>query len=157
MTHETAHLTADVAVFANDQAGQTCVLLIKRGNTPYVGCWALPGGHVDRGEHPRTAALRELAEETGLALTDCGLETAGVAADANRDPRGRYIAFVYCADVGSTARVPAPVAQDDAADVAWVPLDDLNEHELAFDHLALIEGAQIALARAKRFLASEEF
>ena len=54
-------LAVDAAVRRGDE-----VLLIQRGNEPWKGAWALPGGFVDYGEDPRDAVLRELEEETGL-------------------------------------------------------------------------------------------
>src|SRR5690606_39391063 len=66
MSDETIRLTADVVAIAPDADGLEHVLLILRRWDPYEGHWALPGGHVDTGEAVRTAAARELAEETGL-------------------------------------------------------------------------------------------
>ena len=51
-------------ILAFDGAGQ--VLLIRHSYGS--GNWMLPGGGLGRGEEPLAAALRELAEETGLAL-----------------------------------------------------------------------------------------
>ena len=62
-------VTVDAAVFSFfKQAGSTRakLLLIQRGNQPYKGQWALPGGFVELDEELETAAARELAEETGL-------------------------------------------------------------------------------------------
>ena len=42
------------------------VLLVKRGNEPYIGQWCLPSGFVETGESIAEAALRELEEETGV-------------------------------------------------------------------------------------------
>src|SRR5690606_37040052 len=70
MPDETIRLTADVVAIAPDADGLEHVLLIRRRWAPYEGHWALPGGHVDTGEAVRTAAARELAEETGLDIDD---------------------------------------------------------------------------------------
>ena len=44
------------------------LLLVKRGNQPGYGLWSMPGGYVDRGEVVEAAAVREVWEETGLAV-----------------------------------------------------------------------------------------
>lgn len=46
--------------------GHGRVLLVKRSVAPKIGCWCLPGGFIEIDETPEQAALRELAEETGL-------------------------------------------------------------------------------------------
>jgi len=54
-------VAAVVAVTKNDQ-----LLLVKRGVSPELGKWSMPGGYIDYGEDPREAAIREVHEETGL-------------------------------------------------------------------------------------------
>lgn len=54
-------LTTAALVFDKDK-----VLLIKRTKEPWKGMWHFPGGHVDEGELPQDAVVRELREETGL-------------------------------------------------------------------------------------------
>jgi 8-oxo-dGTP diphosphatase len=49
------------------------VLLIRRANPPYQGCWSIPGGKVEFGETLHEAALRELKEETGIEAAIEGL------------------------------------------------------------------------------------
>ena len=44
------------------------VLLIRRGEAPFAGLWAIPGGFVQEEESPERASRRELAEETGLVF-----------------------------------------------------------------------------------------
>lgn len=63
------HAAVAVVLLADD-AGRPCFALTRRAArlSAHKGQWALPGGRIDRGETPETAALRELHEELGLAL-----------------------------------------------------------------------------------------
>jgi 8-oxo-dGTP diphosphatase len=126
-------LTADVVVVAG-AADALQVLLIQRGNPPFAGSWALPGGFVDEGERVADAAPRELAEETGLLLNT--LKLLGVYDTPGRDPRGWTVSVVYCARVRSEIAV---VGADDARDARWFAADSLPE--LAFDHALIIADA----------------
>ncbi|WP_435246434.1 NUDIX domain-containing protein [Streptomyces sp. NRRL F-5630] len=124
--------TADVVVL--DDAGR--VLLIERGWDPYEGAWALPGGHLDPGETSRQAAVRELAEETGLDLEADALRFVGTWDAPGRDPRGPYSTDAYAAAVPAGTRA---TAGDDARAARWWPLDELPD--LAFDHAEIIVAA----------------
>ncbi|WP_328494961.1 NUDIX hydrolase [Streptomyces sp. NBC_00414] len=131
-TFETIRYTADV-VCIRDGA----LLLIERGWPPHKGQFALPGGHVDPGETSRTAAARELLEETGVRVDADDLDLIGVFDTPDRDPRGRYVTAAYL------VTVPADTiarAGDDAAAVRWMPLDDTGH--LAFDHGAIVAAAR---------------
>lgn len=151
---ETAHLTADVALFGADAAGDLHVLLIKRRWEPFQGRWALPGGHLDEGEATLRAAHRELHEETGIRINTPPLTLAGVYADPGRDPRGRYVTFAYTATLPDVlGMLPNPAASDDAADARWVLLDDAltGSVRLAFDHHRIItEALRAAHAESAR-------
>lgn len=114
------------------------ILLIQRANAPYKDLWALPGGFVDMDEDLRTAALRELEEETGIKGVEISqLKTYGAV---DRDPRHRTISIVYFGLVDH--ELPA-TGQDDAADARWFPLNNLPQ--LAFDHDKIIEEAKLKL------------
>ncbi len=107
----------------------TEVVLIERRNPPYG--WALPGGFVDVGERVEAAAVREAAEETGLAVRLVCL--LGLYSDPARDPRGHTVSAVYVADAEGVPR-----AADDARAVrlAEARACDLR---LAFDHRLILD------------------
>src|SRR4051794_20205753 len=44
------------------------LLLVQRGRPPAIGSWTVPGGRCLPGEEPAAACVREVAEETGLAV-----------------------------------------------------------------------------------------
>lgn len=148
-------LTVDVVLFTVVDTDLK-VLLIRRGEAPYAGAWALPGGFVrvgdgpdDRGEGLEAAARRELAEETGLASDGIHLDELGAFGDPSRDPRGRVVSIAYCAFLnpelrGTVAVRGKPVlrAGSDAADARWFSLsEEANRLALAFDHRAILERA----------------
>ena len=71
------------------------IVLIKRENPPYQGCFALPGGFVEIGETVESAAQREAKEETGLEIELIGL--VGIYSDPKRDPRGHIVSAAFLA------------------------------------------------------------
>lgn len=134
-----ASVTADAVLFA-EKDGQVFVLLIRRGNEPYKGHWAFPGGFLEMDETVARCAERELEEETCIVLT--GMQLVGIYSDVYRDPRGRVITAAYTA----MTTMPEAVASDDAAAARWWPLNALPE--LAFDHATILEDAK-RVARIK--------
>jgi 8-oxo-dGTP diphosphatase len=131
MTHETAALAADLLLV--DERDR--ILLVRRGNAPHLGAWALPGGRVDTGETFLQAAIREAKEETGLDLTNTRLVTVGTYSDPGRDPRGRVVSTVYAARIDKPAAV---TAGSDADAIAWLAVEDAFNRYLAFDHERII-------------------
>ena len=134
-------LTVDVVALAG--APPQGVLLIQRGNDPFAGSWALPGGFVEAGERVLAAASRELLEET--ALEGDALELLGVYDTPGRDPRGPTVSVVY---VLRTADEPSVRGGDDAREARWFALDALPA--LAFDHAIVIADAVSFAARGPR-------
>jgi 8-oxo-dGTP diphosphatase len=129
-------LSCDTVVFAGPERARK-VLLVRRVNEPFAGCWALPGGFVDEGERPVDAARRELAEETGLIWED-EMVPVGAFGDPGRDPRGWNVSAAYVADVG--LETPVVVGGDDAAEARWWFADELPAN-MAFDHPQIVAAA----------------
>ena len=127
-------VTVDALVFRTT-GKETEVLLIKRGNPPFEGMWAAPGGFINMDETPETAAARELAEETGI--TGIKLFQYHTYGAVDRDPRHRTISIAYTGMLNDTDQAAA--GGDDAAEAAWFPLYKLPP--LAFDHSQIIAGA----------------
>jgi 8-oxo-dGTP diphosphatase len=126
--------------------GALRVLLVQRGEPPFRGRWALPGGFVrvgedakNRGESLDEAVVRELAEEAGLTRRQVYVEQLGAFGDPDRDPRMRVISVAYYALVRPDL-VPRVRAGGDARAAAW--LSPSAKLELAFDHAAIIDAAQ---------------
>jgi 8-oxo-dGTP diphosphatase len=137
-------LTVDCVVFGLDESGLQ-VLLIRRGQAPFAGCWALPGGFLVVGESPEDAARRELREETGLSRIY--LEQLGTFGDPKRDPREHVVTVAYYALV-RLADHHAQAATD-ASDAAWFGVNDIPG--LAFDHAVILRTARQRLQAKVRY------
>ena len=103
------------AVIKDDQGR---LLLIKRGHEPGAGLWSLPGGRIEPGETDAQALVREMREETGLAV-----EAGPLLGSVWRAAPGGHVLDIrdYTATItGGTLR-----AGDDAADARWVAVSEL--------------------------------
>lgn len=122
------------------------VLLIERGERPFLGHWALPGGFVQPDEDLVHTASRRLAEETGADTGDAvvgHLEQLASYAAPDRDPRGRVLSVGYLALLPD---LPDPTPGGDAVASAWTPVEDVGT--LAFDHLRILaEGVERARSK----------
>ena len=104
------------------------ILLVRRGRGPAAGEWSVPGGRVEAGETLQEAVVREMAEETGLEVVVerflGWVERIGSGAGpATGDEAFHFVILDFVVDVLDPER--QPVAGDDAAEVAWVALDEL--------------------------------
>lgn len=123
-------VTTDCVVFGIE-GNNINVLLIKRGNEPFKGSWALPGGFLNPDETAEEGALRELREETELCVAE--VEQLYTFSDPKRDPRDRVISIAYMAIV----KLQEVKGGDDASDARWFPIDNLPD--LAFDHDRILQ------------------
>lgn len=105
--------------------GKLKLLLVKRGNHPFIHDWALPGGFVNFDEDLDHAVERELAEETHITKHTYfrQLYTLG---NADRDPRTRIISTVYLS-LTPEENIKEAKAGDDAADTAWFTISKVTE------------------------------
>jgi 8-oxo-dGTP diphosphatase len=121
------------------------VLLVQRGRPPQVGRWTVPGGAVEIGETLEEAALRELAEETGLG---CTLGPVVEVLDrVVRDGDGRVEYHYVILDFLGTAPTGALAAASDCADARWVPIAELDAWDTT-DGLAPVVRRALAMRDA---------
>ena len=99
------------------------LLLIRRGHGPAAGEWSVPGGRVEAGETLAEAVVRELREEAGVEGV-CGELLGWVE---RIDAEHHFVILDFTCTLLDDRE---PVAGDDAAEVAWVPLADVAEQRL---------------------------
>jgi ADP-ribose pyrophosphatase YjhB (NUDIX family) len=116
--------------------------------TAMAGVWTLPGGGVEHGEHPRDAVVREVHEETGLAVEVGDLLDVDSLRVTGRNSQGRLedyhsIRLVFVCTVDSRQQPVVQERDGTTAASAWVPLHDIaaGRHQIA----SLVE---FALTRA---------
>jgi 8-oxo-dGTP diphosphatase len=124
---KTPLLAVDAVIFFREG-----MVLIKRDNPPYQGCFALPGGFVEVGETVEDAVQREVREETGLVIELLGL--VGIYSDPGRDPRGHVVSAAFLARGRGEL-----VSGSDARSAEVFSINSLPR--LAFDHDRIISDA----------------
>lgn len=136
------HLTADMLVV---QAGN--ILVIKRGPEYGGGLLALPGGFVNQNETVLDAAVRELYEETAVAIGEKSVLRPSIVKsqlfDApGRSQRGRIVTTCFLARIHGK-ELPKIKGGDDAADAMWVSPGLLRRSDMFEDHYDIIEAMLI--------------
>lgn len=132
-------LTVDAVVV---QSGH--ILLVKRGDMPGKGLWALPGGFLNQSETMLDGAIRELKEETKIKVPVPVLKGSirdSKTFDApNRSARGRTITQAFYIDLGFDEKLPKVKGSDDAEKACWVPLNKVVAQRDRFfeDHAHII-------------------
>lgn len=120
------------------------VLLVRRGQAPGKGLYAVPGGFIEQRETAYQSAVRELREETALGLLEMSLrqqlKAAAVFDHPDRSQRGRTITHAHYFDLGERP-LPEVRAGDDAAAAEWVPISELPALEDRFldDHFHMLD------------------
>jgi len=120
------------------------VLLVERGNEPFAGKPALPGGFLRGEESLDETAARELSEETGVSAAALHLQQVGLYSAPDRDPRQPRV--ITCAYLAIAPDLPLPEAGSDARSARWLPVREAQMAELAFDHADILRDA-LELAR----------
>jgi ADP-ribose pyrophosphatase YjhB (NUDIX family) len=136
--YDTPIYSVDIAIFTLDQ-GRLKVLLVERGEHPFKGFWALPGGFVDLKKDPdiHTTARRKLVSKTGVDAPL--LEQVSTIGNAHRDPRHWSITTLYMALIPYAPTAGFIEAVNEAR---WFPIEEIEQLQLAFDHSELLELAR---------------
>jgi 8-oxo-dGTP diphosphatase len=118
-----------------DDAGR--LLLIRRRNEPGAGLWSLPGGRIEAGETDEQALIREILEETGLAVA------AGALLGTVERP-GLNGAIIDIRDYLAVVTGGSLQAGDDAADARWAAPGEIDR----MDEAGLLTGGLTEVLRS---------
>jgi 8-oxo-dGTP pyrophosphatase MutT (NUDIX family) len=140
-TADIVHLTASAFVI-----GRRGIVLHKHKR---LGIWLQPGGHIDPGERPEDAALREVSEETGLVAEHLMARPHIAHVDAHAAPKGhthldvRYLLWAPPLD-------PSP-PEGESQDVRWLSLSEALDQTNIELHPALQATENTRLALLQRY------
>lgn len=119
------------------------ILLVTRKAAPGIGQLAMPGGYLNPNETIRSCIVRELKEETGIALTHMRLKECitkiEVYDEVSRSTRSRIISHAALIPLHANP-LPRVKGGDDAAHAAWYPLSELESmaENIFEDHYLII-------------------
>lgn len=130
-------MTVDAVVV---QSGH--ILLVKRGDMPGKGLWALPGGFLNQDETMLDGAIRELKEETKIKVPvpvlKGSIKSSKTFDAPNRSARGRTITQAFFIDLG-VGELPKVKGSDDAEKASWVPFNKVDQNKMFEDHWHIID------------------
>jgi len=115
------------------------IILVKRRYAPYKNKYALPGGFIKYNEDPEQAIIREVREETNLAVKI--ISKIGTYDQKGRDPRGKIVSTAF------RCRLAKDISMlqegEDALRVEIIPIEQLKNLEFAFDHNQILRDAGV--------------
>ena len=116
---------------------QRRVLLVRRGRVPLKGLWSLPGGKVEFGETLAEAVIREVREETAVAIVaPRRIDVVEIFAKGRGSRAARHFVLVVFA---ARFRSGSPEAGDDAAEARFVAPSEFDELAMTDDTRRLVE------------------
>ncbi len=113
------------------------ILLEKRKGEPGRGKWSVPGGLVELGETTENAVIREVKEETGLIVADPQL--IDVVDNIVRDENGEMKYHFVIIDYFLRLKGGEPKAADDAEELKWIPLNEVEKYDLTKTFRAFLQ------------------
>lgn len=113
------------------------ILLEKRKGEPGKGKWSVPGGLVELGETTENAVIREVKEETGLDVADPQL--IDVMDNIVRDENGEIKYHFVIIDYFLRLKGGEPKAADDAEELKWIPLNEVEKFDLTKTFRAFLQ------------------
>lgn len=126
------------------------IVLIKRSNEPARGKWTIPGGLVDLGEPMANAVIREAMEETCLEVDNPRL--IDVVGHVEHDPDGKVKYHYVIIDYLVNIRGGSISAASDAAELRWVPFDEVEGYDLTASFRLFFRSNREKLAKASSYL-----
>ena len=127
-----SHSVAVTLLRVSDTSSGYDTLLIKRGKAPLYGHWAFPGGSLEPGETILHAAQREMKEETSIHATPIEPFYVTEVLPGPGEAGGvQYVLVHVLAEPVSGAVAAAVRAADDAMEVRWMSVDEVQRMETA--------------------------
>jgi ADP-ribose pyrophosphatase YjhB (NUDIX family) len=126
------------------------IVLIKRSNEPARGKWTIPGGLVELGEPNENAVIREALEETCLEVENPRL--VDVVGQVDHDADGRVKYHYVIVDYLVRVRSGNIAAASDAAELRWVPFDEVEKYDLTASFRLFFRRNREKLSKASSYL-----
>lgn len=130
-------------VFCKNTLGKWCVLANRRGaGTPdFQGYWNVICGYLDFNENGEMCAQREVKEETGVEIPIEKIKFQFVNTDpsSNRQNVSLHYSVVLDDICENYTFSTANSEKDEVSAIKWIPIDELNRYEWAFNHEPLIK------------------
>jgi len=132
--YRTIHRVVSKVVIENSNGE---ILMVKAARGFFSGCWTLPGGFVDYGEHPREAAIREALEELGVSIeipdplgeqgeVIVGDEPSIVQTEIFNEEGINWVSFTYKCKTNLSGQEIVP-KEDEIDEAKWFPIDEALE------------------------------